>query len=1060
MITRFAFLLAVVLTAAGQTSAAVAILVRPDFQNLSGPALNPVNPGVISLQGLIQPAATAPSDGALRLTEASFGQPFSPWISPTEDRTNPTYAAEVAAAVRRVLYPQRGALRPEVLNSGAAFRYKWLLFSPNPGEVDVTTHFQSMTNWFGDPERRLVDAQIAILRDALAVNPLDTGLRHLLLDCYHDLAVAEMQFTKQGMASLAAKHLGLTVTSPFVIDDEIKVYTNVIAIEAAVLAKYGELLSTTLEGVDPSDFDARELPGKPMGLYTFLHEQPYRNAIASEYATESGVAVIPDYDSVSHAAIVRDPDNLVLFSGYKDYVTLLQIMGQYIQHNAELARLRGMRQAPNDLTLARNAISLIQKATATDFCLLRSQVRRSFPPGDASGVNAAINGVETALADISGVRAFLNGTVNLLGLDPNFLLLVQGANLSGTFNNESFDVLFGLLKGPNQPLTDALSKLATATTEYQTFRASVDRVVADLSNVDSTYQERYIAITGYGVDEDPGFQGVARPFSGSELDLVEQSITSLKERNETLRALNAQLQHDLATSEWAVNLATNLNRSLDQAQQRYIADTRALYTDMATTAGLAAGLQAGFDLTSGIAGASAVWGGIIVGIAGAANTAAQTANAVVQVTRERDIDYAARSFESVQQQQDNELTANMALQNLGALKREQRATALEVTDNTLALHQAISQRKALLDEVVRITANREGDSATIRQSYYADPIHYVRSENAVILADAAFRNAQRWIFYTQRALEYKWQQAFSRTESSAQGNRSFDSGTVFKLRNALELDDLLTQLKAWNDDRRLQDIPSVHTTFISLRDDVLTPNPCVLNQTPALKVDPGLRVDLATGEILTQQALFRRLLARNMDAAGNVVIHINTVSLAGLQGNFFVPPTYTTSSVFPGEWRDKIIYLKVNLIAEDGNTLSPRTIGAGLSYGGQMFFRTRIPPCPNRSVTSNGLDLPGEFFTAPFRYYTSPTYDNAFTSTDTQTASIGMAYTGSTARSSTGEEILGSTFQINDFNQRSVATSRMELTLFAGSVDINKIKDIEIIVRHSSSARLAPTCLP
>ena len=1060
MITRFAFLLAFVLAAAGQTSAAVALLVRPDFQNLSGPTLNPVNPGVIGIQGLIQPVATAPSDGALRLTEASFGQPFSPWISPTGDRTNRTYAAEVAAAVRLVLYPPPGALRPEVLNSSAAFRYKWLLFSPNPGEVDVTTHFQNMTNWFGNPERRLVDTQIAVLRDALAVNPLDTGLRHLLLDCYYDLAVAEMQFTKQGMASLAAKHLGLTVTSPFVIDDEIKVYTNVIAIEAAVLAKYGELLSTTLEGVDPADFDARELPGKPMGLYTFLHEQPYRNAVASEYVTDTEVAVIPDYDSVSHTAVVRSPDNLVLFSGYKDYVTVLQIMGQYIQHNAELARLRGMRQAPNDLTLARNAISQIQKATATDFCLLRSQVRRTFPPGDASGVNAAINGVETALADLSGVRAFLNGTVNLLGLDPNFLLLVQGANLSSTFNNESFDVLFSLLKGPNQPLSDALNKLATATTEYQTFRASVDRVVADLSDVDSTYQERYVTITGYAVDDDPGFQNIAKPFSGSELDLVEQSIASLKERNETLRELNAQLQDSLATAEQAVSLATNLNRSLDQAQQKYINATQPLYTDMATTAGLAAASQAAFDTVAGAAGAGFVPAAIGVVIGGAANLAAQTANAVIQVTRGRDIDYAARSFESVQQQQDNELTANMALQNLGALKREQRALALEVTDNTLALHQAISQRKALLDEVVRITANRDGDSATVRKSYYADPIHYVRSENAVILADAAFRNAQRWIFYTQRALEYKWQQDFSRTEASGQGIRSFDSGTVFKLRNALELDDLLTQLKAWNDDRRVQDIPSAHTTFISLRDDVLTPNPYALNQTAALRVDTGLRVDLATGETLTQQALFRRLLARSMDAAGNIVIRINTVSLAGLQGNFFVPPTYTTASVFPGEWRDKIVYLKVNVIAEDGSTASPRTIGAGLTYGGQMFFRTRIPPCPNRSVIPNGLDLPGEFFTAPFRYYTSPNYDNAFTSADTQTASIGMAYTGSTARSPTGEEILGSTFQINDFNQRSVATSRLELTLFAGSVDLNKVKDIEIIVRHSSSARLAPICLP
>jgi hypothetical protein len=218
-----------------------------------------------------------------------------------------------------------------------------------------------------------------------------------------------------------------------------------------------------------------------------------------------------------------------------------------------------------------------------------------------------------------------------------------------------------------------------------------------------------------------------------------------------------------------------------------------------------------------------------------------------------------------------------------------------------------------------------------------------------------------------------------------------------------------------------------------------------------------MRVDLQTGETVTQLELFRRLLQREADASGNITIRLDTARLAGLHGNFFVPATYTTNAVFPGEWRDKIVYLKVNIVAEDGTPI-PQTVPGGLTYGGQMFFRTRIPPCPDRTVVTNALDLPGEFFTAPFRYYTSANYNNAFTSTDTQTASIGMAYTGATAISPTGEEILGSTFQINDFNQRSVATSRLELTLFAGTLDINKINDIEIIVRHSSSARLAPIC--
>jgi hypothetical protein len=188
-----------------------------------------------------------------------------------------------------------------------------------------------------------------------------------------------------------------------------------------------------------------------------------------------------------------------------------------------------------------------------------------------------------------------------------------------------------------------------------------------------------------------------------------------------------------------------------------------------------------------------------------------------------------------------------------------------------------AQVAALQADVQRISSKQQDDSLQVRKSYYADPIHYVRSENALILADAAFRNGQRWIFYAQRALEYKWQQPFVRSEVSAQGVRSFDSGSLFKLRNALELDDLLTQLKGWNDDRLIQDSGNDHTTFISLRDNVLAPNPYALNATPALQTDRGVRVDLETGDTVTQLELFRRKLTRYKNASGNIVIPINTV---------------------------------------------------------------------------------------------------------------------------------------------------------------------------------------
>jgi hypothetical protein len=279
------------------------------------------------------------------------------------------------------------------------------------------------------------------------------------------------------------------------------------------------------------------------------------------------------------------------------------------------------------------------------------------------------------------------------------------------------------------------------------------------------------------------------------------------------------------------------------------------------------------------------------------------------------------------------------------------------------------------------------------------------------------------------------------------------------MRNAAELDDLLTQLKNWDSTRKALDIGNARTSFISMLNDVLAPNPNIINLTPALRADPGVRVDSRTRATVSQLELFHRLLERGMDANGNINIDFDTTQLESQQADFFVGPNYTTDPITPGEWRDKIVYLKVNIIATDGSEI-PKNIGGNLTYGGQTFFRTRIPPCPDRTVGSSTEDIPGEFVTTPFRYYDSPTYNNVFVSANAQTQNITAAYTGTTAKSPTGEEILAQTYQINAFNQRSVAATRWRLTLIAPPTgwDVSKIKDIELLVRHRSSARSSPIC--
>ena len=127
--------------------------------------------------------------------------------------------------------------------------------------------------------------------------------------------------------------------------------------------------------------------------------------------------------------------------------------------------------------------------------------------------------------------------------------------------------------------------------------------------------------------------------------------------------------------------------------------------------------------------------------------------------------------------------------------------------------------------------------------------------------------------------------------------------------------------------------------------------------------------------------------------------------LEDLNGNFFRGPDYLgNGTVVPGKWRDKIVYVKVNMISEDGMPI-PQTRLGSLTYGGNTFVRTRVPPLGNRLTPTNApispeaKDFPAEFTVAPFRFYSSVNYNDVFVSADTQGTSIDMAYTGATARS-------------------------------------------------------------
>jgi hypothetical protein len=323
-----------------------------------------------------------------------------------------------------------------------------------------------------------------------------------------------------------------------------------------------------------------------------------------------------------------------------------------------------------------------------------------------------------------------------------------------------------------------------------------------------------------------------------------------------------------------------------------------------------------------------------------------------------------------------------------------------------------------------------------------------------------------------QALNYKWNGKFATT---TQGGKSYDTSTIFKCRNAAELNDLLTQMQDWDNTRATQTTSQDIYTDISLKEKILARNPSRFQSNPA---DPGTRADdsasprpMPLPAVPTVQ-YFRNLLTRKYkNGGGNLIIPFSTIfsnqNPDWVDGNFFRGASYDQNGLLisPGFWREKIVYLKVNIIASDAPP-SSGSLGGFLTYGGATYFHTRVPPRSDRTVaaTNNRDDAPGELLVAPFRFWSSPDFSaNGFQATSQQTQNIAVAYSQNSVfdANKSPPDQLNSSFQFNAFAGRSIAASgwTLQIPLNQGGTvyDPNKFKDIEIIVHYTHSDRVAPT---
>ena len=151
---------------------------------------------------------------------------------------------------------------------------------------------------------------------------------------------------------------------------------------------------------------------------------------------------------------------------------------------------------------------------------------------------------------------------------------------------------------------------------------------------------------------------------------------------------------------------------------------------------------------------------------------------------------------------------------------DMRQQTLRAKQAELVFSQESARLMALLHEKSDLETRYKADVARQSDFFFADPSYRMVMNADMFDAVKAFEEAQKWAFFTTRALEYKWNidphDAF--TNSSG---RLFHANDVFKFRNAKELENFMAGLANWDKEHKvtLMEYPLWHK--FSVRQDFL-----------------------------------------------------------------------------------------------------------------------------------------------------------------------------------------------------------------------------------------------
>jgi len=755
----------------------------------------------------------------------------------------------------------------------------------------------------------------------------------------------------------------------------------------------------------------------------------------------------------------------VLTNGYKDLALLFDVLCNEAQVRKELAKRYALRRMGTDLQRAGDLV----EETLTRHTAALNDLGGLIPgwrqePAANPQLYASYMAWQQALSEMESMKDFLAGNTNVLGFQEDFLFLVQNFPGQPADLFDSYDKLADYITEGNSaigagssPLGFALGKYETARERWETFAETQSQLREEFRTQNLDHRKWMFDNLGIDPGNDPDNPRNAEAYFRPEQNFgsnmwqqaraIERAGEVIGQNQTELDGITSQINTEL----WRRAQETQINQSIGNIYIDYgdklasieekigaIQAAQAMANQLTEITNAEKHIfSAGFTVVSRL-------------INGAVQSGAEVAKGVYQGDKAQ---LAAAQSRDIKVKEDQILGVNSQalIRNLNEQANLVRVRGRELG---IALTQEYGTRQAMLDEWrYRESLMRENTAALLSQ-YCADPVHRLRMRHSMLEAEASFQVAQRWMFFLVKALEYKWNVPFYYRNETG----TWTTDSLFRARTAKDLESLLAAIKDFDGMMQGTSRGDDRFDWFSFKKDFM-------GLTPVYEGDGVTEVaayaNPSTGYAATATEVFQTRLRQAWNRETGV-IELPFSTFRENDGTFFRGPRrdpgYLPRVLSRGQYLDKIVWLKVNVLGDFPATGSEHVAGS-LTYSGGSYVR-----CPYVGTipdVSRPDAIEGEFNLWPTKlWFFDPGLPNAnppvqpmWRYSDEQTTEIALTLT-----SSPRHEAPETVSQIDVFSERSVACDGWVLRIFAGQegqeqVDIENMKDIEILFYHVSKDR-------